>query len=314
MDIVKLYQDYNIPFRASGHKHCRPGWVQTKCPFCTGNPGWHLGFCISRESTFYNRFVCWRCGGKGTFRTLARLANLDGDDVKTLLKQYGGEIPTEVTPTRARIKRVGLKRFRFPSLTQEDLPKMHRAYLTKRNFDPDKLQKEWQLKATGIVSYLDDLDFGRRIIVPITNVTGEIVSFQARDVTNKHKLKYLTCPMDREKEHHKHLLFGLEQIGNLDTIVVTEGIFDVMRLGAPAVCGFGIRLLTEQVRILAQFRRVVMLFDPDPQAWEQAEAIQSRLQLAGVDVICQKMENSDPADLSDRESKQLMRELTKRFH
>ena len=42
MDIVQLYQDHNVDFMTEGHPHCRPGWVNTVCPFCTGNPGYHL--------------------------------------------------------------------------------------------------------------------------------------------------------------------------------------------------------------------------------------------------------------------------------
>jgi hypothetical protein len=49
MDIIGLYRDFGIEHRTEGHKHCRPGWVNTECPFCTGNAGLHLGWHIEEE-------------------------------------------------------------------------------------------------------------------------------------------------------------------------------------------------------------------------------------------------------------------------
>jgi hypothetical protein len=49
MDITRLLQDYNIDFVSENHKHSRPGWVNVRCPFCTGNEGYHLGFNLNEE-------------------------------------------------------------------------------------------------------------------------------------------------------------------------------------------------------------------------------------------------------------------------
>ena len=57
MKLIQLYQDYNVPFQTEGHKHCRDGWVNTECPFCTGNPGLHLGATLDGKI-----FTCWRDG------------------------------------------------------------------------------------------------------------------------------------------------------------------------------------------------------------------------------------------------------------
>jgi len=43
MEIEKLYQDYGIKTESQGGKHSHEGWIQTECPWCTGNPGYHLG-------------------------------------------------------------------------------------------------------------------------------------------------------------------------------------------------------------------------------------------------------------------------------
>ena len=44
MDVLRLYQDYGVDHLTEGHKHCRDGWVNTPCPFCSGNDGYHLGW------------------------------------------------------------------------------------------------------------------------------------------------------------------------------------------------------------------------------------------------------------------------------
>ena len=315
MDIIKIYQAYNVPFKTSGHKHCRSGWVQTKCCFCTGNPGgWHLGYCIDPSSSFYGRFVCWRCGGKGIYNVLSRLLYVDKAVIPQILKTYQGEVPSTILTQRARVQKIGTKRFKFPAPLTDRLPGIHRKYLKSRNFDPDRLQSEWEIKATGLVSRLDDLDFSRRIIVPITDASGEVVSYQGRDATGHQSLKYLTCPMEREKLHHKHLLFGLDRIGSLNSIVLVEGVFDVIRMGAPAVCGFGIKLTVSQIRQLAQFRRVAIAFDPDPQAWEESERIAERLKLSGCQVIRHQLKDKDPADMSERGARSLIDWLAKKFY
>ena len=56
MDIERIYRDYNIPHATEGHKHCREGWVNTACPFCSGNEGLHLGY--NNADDYY---FCWRC-------------------------------------------------------------------------------------------------------------------------------------------------------------------------------------------------------------------------------------------------------------
>ena len=68
MDIIRLYRDYGIDHKAEGHKHTRPGWVNTECPFCTGNPGMHLGWNLKEEY-----FFCWRCGWHAPITTLSEL-------------------------------------------------------------------------------------------------------------------------------------------------------------------------------------------------------------------------------------------------
>ena len=86
MKIIQLYQDFGLDYKTEGHKHCRPGWVNVECPFCVGNPGYHLGFEVNNEY-----FYCWRCGAHPLILTLSKLLNLSNQKVYDLVKQYGGQ-------------------------------------------------------------------------------------------------------------------------------------------------------------------------------------------------------------------------------
>ena len=90
MNILQLYQDYSIDHATEGHHHCSPGWVHTACPFCTGNPGLHLGYNLNEDY-----FVCWRCSWHPVSKTIAKLLNINEKAAKTLIKQYGGHTQTK---------------------------------------------------------------------------------------------------------------------------------------------------------------------------------------------------------------------------
>ena len=301
MKIQDLYNDYNIPNQTEGHKHCHPGWVHTPCPFCTGNPGLHLGFNKTK-----NYFKCWRCGFHHIDKVLIALLHVSQREAKELIRQYGGQSFSEAST----IKPQG-KGFKFPSNCKQ-MEKQHWAYLENRNFDPDKLEQIWGLTGTGPVSFLDKKDYKHRIIIPI-RWGGDIVSFQGRDITNRAKLRYKACPLDRESIPHQTILYGLqEKWGNIGICV--EGVTDVWRLGFSAFCTFGISFTPPQIRsIVKYFKQVVILFDDDPQAQVQADKLKAELKFRGVKTRKEIIEG-DPASLTQNDAAKLVKEITQRIY
>lgn len=314
IDILKLYRAFNIPHKTKGHKHCRPGWVQTRCPFCTGNPGYHLGFCFSQPGQFHGKFVCWRCGGKSIKRVLSKLLRLKSNEINKIIKDYGGK--SNYGPAIDEQIKIRRKAFKYPAKTEDLLPH-HARYLSRRNFNPDKLEKDWGLLSTGPIAPLvtngKSLDYSHRIIIPI-EWEERIVSFQGRDATDKHKLKYMACPQDREIIEHKSILYGKP---SGDRCVLVEGVTDVWRLGPGALCCFGIKYRLAQIRLLAKFKEVFIFFDPEVQAREQAEKIQSELLFRGVKAVHLPMEKKnklplldyDPGDMDQWDADKLMYDL-----
>ena len=296
MDIIQFFQDFNINYLTEGHKHCRPGWINTACPFCTGNPGYHLG--VTKDGS---HFYCWRCGWHPTIPTLAKLASISESKVKAITSQYIG---FSTVPDDKIL--IGNKTHKLPGCISPLLPK-HERYLAKRNFDPKKIEKEWDILGTGPISLLDGIDYGNRILAPIFWDRKQ-VTFQARDISNTHHLKYMACPKERELIHHKHIVYGKQGKWG-STAIVVEGITDVWRIGPLAVATFGIEFTLQQIRILSKaFSRIFIMFDDDPQAKIQAKKLMAELQFRGVEVInidiC-----GDPGGMTDVEIQQLLKNI-----
>ncbi len=297
MNFTKFLEDNNIEYLTEGHKHCRPGWVNIKCPFCTGHEGYHLGYDLHK-----NYFHCWRCGGHSVLQTIQKLTGTSKSEALQIISQYKGYSPLPKTAVR-QVKR---KRFRYPSGTAE-LGEKHRKYLESRNFDPNKLQQEWGLLGAGPVALLDDIDYKFRVLAPI-QYRGKVVSFQARDVTERAKMKYLACPKPREVIHHKQILYGIDKCKK-DAVALVEGITDVWRLGPGAVACFGISWKMAQAALLAQrFQRIFILFDDDPQAKQQASALEAELAFRGKEVEIEYIQG-DPGDMPQEEANYLMSQL-----
>ena len=299
MDIISLYNDYGVRYMTEGHKHCRPGWANTECPFCTGNPGYHLG--VSLDGAF---FRCWRCGWHPQSKALAKLLNVKEFEAKKILLDYKG-IKSVSKPLSRKIR---VKQYKLPTETKE-CKTTHCKYLTKRNFDPDIVIPKWNLLGTGPASLLDGINYSHRIIAPI-RWNGEDVSFQGRDITNKHALKYMACPQDRELMDHKHTLYGKQEKWT-DTGILVEGITDVWRLGHHAFACFGIEFKTKQVReIIKQFKRVFIVFDDEDQAQKQAKKMKAILEQFAIEAIIINIEG-DPGAMSQSDANQLVKDLIK---
>lgn len=303
MDIIQLYRDFNVPFATEGHKHCREGWVNTTCPFCTGNPGLHLGYHLTDDY-----YVCWRCGWKSTYKTLAVLLHVTDQEAKEIARKYGGK-SRRVVSSNSIIRH---KRFRLPPSTAS-MNNQHRKYLIKRKFDPDTIERIWNVQGTGPISIMDNISYSHRLVIPIywenRKNDNSIVSFQTRDITNKHILRYIACPEQREIVKHKHIFYQAIPTKEIDTCICVEGVTDAWRFGYGAIAVFGIKYTKFQVReISKRFKRVFVMFDEDPQAVIQARKLASELTFRGVDAEPITIKG-DPGDMSQDEANTLKKRL-----
>ena len=309
-DMERLLKDHSIPFASPGeHHHVTSGWVNIHCPFCVGTPNYHLGV-----SPKHGGCHCWRCGSHRLESALVKILNIPPREAKRILRSY----ETSAAPIRKRVKtpQVSIHPFKFPK-PYGTMSAAHKEYLAKRDFDPDFLEREWSLIATGPISFLDGIPYNHRIIIPII-WDSEIVSFQARDITGKSDRKYLACPMKREVIHHKNIIYGKQELWNdYSAVVIVEGVTDVWRLGPRAIATLGIEFKTEQVLKLAKVSdRFFIIFDKDLQAQAQAKKLSARLKALGKEVYIETLEKGDPGDLKQSDADQLIKDLTMKggFH
>lgn len=222
--------------------------------------------------------------------------------------QYGGGERLKIGEER-KVK-TGTNKFRLP-YGELKIFEAHKRYLEKRKFDPDQVIAQWELTGTGNIAYLDGINYSRRILAPIF-WNGEMVSFQTRDITERSFSKYITCLPEREIIHHKHILYGKFSDGPKRKGICVEGITDVWRLGTDAFATFGIKYTPQQVRVISKlFNEVVIIYDPDPQAQQQAWKLQKELEGKGLKKVSRHKIACDPGDLSQREADEMMHYLMK---
>lgn len=138
-----------------------------------------------------------------------------------------------------------------------------KAYLKNRGITA-KLAREYEL---GYVpSNVRFTSLAGRILFPLLDYSGSVVTYQGRAISPKVKPKYYHTPY--MKSAH---IYGLVQIlrrnPKAKRVVVVEGPVDVLILalfGIDAVCTFGTSFSNEHAFILASiFREVIFTFDND---------------------------------------------------
>lgn len=296
-DAIGFFQHYGIDYRTEGHKHCRPGWVQTPCCLCAGNPGYHLGYDL--EHDWWN---CWRCGSHRTWDVILALLGGDVREAKQAMVMFKGRpVARQRRQGKTRTKELELP----PGL--QPLTKRARSYLESRHFDPDLLTRMWNIQSTGFAGR-----FKHRIFIPIF-LHNQMVSWQARDVTGLSRVKYLAQSEDKEILNNKNTLYGLDQATGKSCVIV-EGVTDVWRLGPGAVATFGIKYRPAQVAMLLRyFDFFHILFDPDPQAQVQAERLAHDLAVFGGKVrTWDSGSDLDPGDFPQDAADAFMRDALNR--
>ena len=299
MNIEKLLQDHSIPYMTQ-HKNVRDGWIGMDCPFCGTTEKYHMGYNLDEDY-----FSCWQCGGHSHKGVIARLLGVTYSKAEDILSKYGGK---PRIGEEHRIK-VSTKQFALPTTVPFNKQALH--YLEKRGFsDPEQLIATWDLKYTGPSSKLDGLNYGNRILAPIY-WNQRLVSFQARDITNRHPAKYMACPPERERISHKHILYGPLDVNSRKAICV-EGIVDTWKLGVNTFCTFGVKYTSEQLRLMVRlFDELIVLFDPEEIAQKRARNLVQRFQnykgkKARVEVL-----STDPGDLDEKEAIYIAKNLMK---
>lgn len=270
MNFEKLFTDYHIDY----NNRVNRGWVNIHCPYCTEVSGtFHGGF-----NTSGNYYHCWKCGGHDFKQTLSLVTNISRSQVEDLIHQYSGRNSLLDRLNKKQAKATKLE------LPTDTFTPSERKYLRQRNFNPKYLHEKYKVVGGGLTGA-----WKFRIIIPLI-LNEKIVSWTGRSILSKEKTNELKIPryknlsIEQSVIDPKSILYNLDNCRN-EVAVLTEGPFDVMRLGDDFFCSFGTELTQSQINLIKErFKKIYIMFDNEEQAQVKARKFGLQISSIGVEV------------------------------
>ena len=177
-------------------------------------------------------------------------------------------------------KSIGLEYFRERGYFDPIIEKFHLGYNpakwdaftehAKKNGYSDELLEQIGLSIKGQNGLYDR--YHGRVMFPIHSLTGRVIGFGGRILTNDKKSpKYQNSP-ESEIYDKKQTLYGIyfakNAIARQDECILVEGYFDVLRMHQigieNVVASSGTSLTMEQIRLVKRYtKNITMLYDGD---------------------------------------------------
>ncbi len=207
-------------------------------------------------------------------------------------------------------KAIGLSYFKERGFSTPTIEKFGLGYSPEQwtAFTDEALKSGYQLEyleKTGLTIVKDDKKFDRfkgRVMFPIHSMSGRVLGFGGRILTNDKKAaKYLNSP-ESEIYHKSKILYGLYQakqaIAKQDNCYLVEGYTDVIQFSQSGienvVASSGTALTTEQIRLISRLtKNITVLFDGD--------AAGLRASVRGIDLILEEGMNVKVCTFPDGE-------------
>jgi 5S rRNA maturation endonuclease (ribonuclease M5) len=292
-NVIKYLEDKNISYWTEG-KNVTNGWVNVQCPFCSDTSN-HGGFNL--KNNWYN---CWKCGSHSIYDFIMQVEDINFREAKQKFIYYTKNNNIIIQKEKVQLS----EKLSLPNGTKK-LKLIHKKYLIKRKFNPDLLEKKYNLLGTN---YLGDFKF--RLIVPIY-YKNKMISFLGRDITGKSKLRYKNCSLSNQVVRHKDILYGIDDTKTNDVVIIVEGVTDCWRLGKGALATFGSMYTKKQMILLKNmgYKKIYIFFDNDKDAQTQAKNLAQSLAAFGIDVENILYKKSDAGNMKQKNANNLMRDL-----
>jgi len=147
-----------------------------------------------------------------------------------------------------------------------------------------------------------------RIFIPIYDLYGNLIGGQGRLIYASDPVlpKYWTLPGSRLQRS----FYNIQSAVGKDFVVVTEGVFDALRIGDHGIAMLGKTLGPYRWQLLTSlWKKIVLMPDPDVDEDDLLpENQKTALQRIGVEVHFVRL-SSDPADISSLEIWQILRQV-----
>lgn len=194
-------------------------------------------------------------------------------------------------------KSIGLSYFKERGFTTQTIEKFGLGYSPDSwsAFTDEALKSGYQLEfleKTGLTIIKEDKKFDRfkgRVMFPIHSMSGRVLGFGGRILTNDKKAaKYLNSP-ESEIYHKSKVLYGIYQakqaIAKNDNCYLVEGYTDVIQFNQSGienvVASSGTALTPDQIRLISRLtKNITVLFDGD--------AAGLRASIRGIDLILEE--------------------------
>ena len=288
-NIIEILSEHNIDHRTEGHEHCRAGWVQIDCPFCSPDTQrFRMGINLQ-----YGYANCWHCGHKSLSYILLKLLKLPTKDIKGIT----GKLHTE------RIEKSAHTGQYTPPRDVTALASAHKHYLRKRGFNVDTIQHLWSVQGIGVSARLQ-----WRVFIPIIH-HGQFVSWTTRSISNNQKAKYISATVAEESIPHKHLVYGEDYCRH--AIVVVEGPIDVWAGGPGFGAIFGLSYTSQQVTRISKYPVRAICFDNQPEAQQVARKLVNNLSSFPGDTYNIVLDSKDPGEAKQCELRRIRKEILK---
>ena len=207
-------------------------------------------------------------------------------------------------------KAIGLSYFKERGFREETISKFELGYAIDEwdAFTKEALKKGYDLKyleKTGLTIVKENKQFDRfkgRVLFPIHSMSGRILGFGGRILTNDKKAaKYLNSP-ESDIYHKSKILYGIyhakKEIAKQDNCFLVEGYTDVISFHQSnienVVASSGTALTSDQIRLVNRLtKNITVLFDGD--------AAGIRASIRGIDLILEQGMNVKVVTFPDGE-------------
>ena len=237
-------------------------------------------------------------------------ANTDVRESMYLVSEFAKEYFHNTLLRSEEGKAIGLSYFKERGFTAETIKKFALGYSpeTWDAFTKEALGKGYKmefLESTGLTIAREDRPFDRfksRVMFPIQSMSGRVLGFGGRILTNdKKSAKYLNSP-ESDIYHKSKVLYGIFQakqsIAKLNNCFLVEGYTDVIQFNQAGienvVASSGTALTPDQIRLINRLtKNITVLFDGD--------AAGLRASVRGIDLILEEGMNVKVCTFPDGE-------------
>jgi DNA primase len=227
-----------------------------------------------------------------------------------LVSEFASKYFQDILLNSEEGKAIALSYFKERGFTNETIKKFDLGYSPNQwdALTKEALGKGYQLEfleKTGLTILGEDKQFDRfkgRVMFPIQSMSGRVLGFGGRILTNDKKAaKYLNSP-ESDLYHKSKVLYGIfhakQAIAKNDNCYLVEGYTDVIQMHQAGienvVSSSGTALTPDQIRLINRLtKNVTVLFDGD--------AAGLRASIRGIDLILEEGMNVKVCTFPDGE-------------